>query len=111
MTNQRPQGKRYPRLAQPLFHSKYSKDYALAWKEPMLASFIRAYDAIYNLLYYPTNMTTEDIFANAEVNLEALGGAIEKVLGEKVFQPLANPDDTQLSFDFESEEKQTDNSP
>lgn len=103
MSNEQPQGKRYPRLAQPLFHSKYSKDYALAWKEPMLASFIRAYDAIYNLLYTPQDMAAEDILENAEINLDSLGGAIEKVLGEKVFQTSGTgvKEPEQLSFELD----------
>lgn len=104
-----------PRLQQPLFHEKYGKAYADAGKiiddkgnvrddAVLLFTFIRAYDAIWNLLYYPKNMDTEDIFKNGEINLDALGQALERALGAKIFEP-AKSDDGQLSFNFDGEVK------
>lgn len=93
--------KKHPRLGQPLFHKKYGMDYNMAMREPFMASFIKAYDAIWNLLNTPQDMAVEDIVSNAEINLDTLGGAIEKVLGDKVFETQPSEPE-QLSFDLDN---------
>ena len=76
---------KYPRLGQPLFDNAYGKMYHEAASDPILMSFIRAYDQIWNLMYQPKDIRSDDVFKNGEINLESLGRAIEQAFGEQVF--------------------------
>jgi hypothetical protein len=93
-----------PRLKQPLFTATV-EGYRKAENDAILYSFIRAYDAIWNLVYYPQDMPTEDILNNGEINLQALGNAIEQAFGDEMFEPPKQEDDGQLSFNFDEEAK------
>lgn len=105
MNNVRPNRGTRPRLGQPLFSKKYGELYNKACDDPIVGNFILAYDQIFNLLYYPMDMETKDIFRNAEITLDRLGRAIEQAFGEQVFKQK-KMDDGQLSFEFEQEPKQ-----
>jgi hypothetical protein len=91
-----------PRLKQPLFSKEHGVNYHAAMQDPILMNFIRAYDCIWNLMYYPKDMQTQEVLENGEINLQSLGRAIEQTFGESVFT-TKEVDDGQLSFDFESE--------
>lgn len=83
--------KEHPRLGQPLFSEKYGEMYSFAANDPIVFHLVRAYDAIWNLMYVPHDMKFDDIRQNASINLDAIGVTIEKVLGEKVFDLESKP--------------------
>jgi hypothetical protein len=76
---------RAPRLKQPLFSKEHGEAYNKALNDRLVCRIVMAYDCIWNLLHEPRDVPLPDRLNNAEANLQNLGGMIENVLGDAVF--------------------------
>ncbi len=81
-----------PRLTQPLFAGAQAK--AKQSEDQTLYHLVRAYDAIWSLVYKPDDMRPEDRISNARANLIMLSDLLEQALGTEAFES----DPRQLSF-------------